>query len=241
MQVLGTMAMRNTKTVAVIPAAGAGSRMGGNRAKQFMELNGKPILALTLETFENCRSVDAVIVVVPPGDVNYCRDRIVEKFRLTKVEKVVSGGKRRQDSVRMGIEAADKDTELILIHDGVRPLITEQAIEHIIESALRHRAVISGLPSRETVKEVDQRGQVIRTCDRTRLWLIQTPQVFRYEDIREAHQRALRENWGEATDDAALIEKIGVPVRVIEGPGNNIKVTTPDDLAVVRVLLGLLP
>ncbi|MBW1901493.1 MAG: 2-C-methyl-D-erythritol 4-phosphate cytidylyltransferase [Deltaproteobacteria bacterium] len=225
------------KTIAIIPAAGSGVRMGNDRAKQFLDFDGKPLLALTLKPLQQCRAIDAIIVVVPSKDVDYCRKEIVEKFQLTKVEKIVAGGIRRQDSVRLGLEAAERDYGLVLIHDGVRPVITENAIERIINAAKTHRAVITGLPARETVKEVDSSQKVASTCDRRRIWLIQTPQVFFYEDILAAHQRAFLEGWDEAPDDSVLIEKMGIPVKVIEGSEKNIKVTTPNDLELARFLL----
>jgi 2-C-methyl-D-erythritol 4-phosphate cytidylyltransferase len=211
--------------------------MGSDRAKQFLDLEGKPLLALTLKPFQLCRAVDAIIVVAPPMDRDYCRKEIVEKFKLDKVKTVVAGGKRRQDSVRLGLEAAGKDYGLVLIHDGVRPVITEKAIKSIIDAAKLHRAVITGLPARETVKEVDRRQEVVNTCDRGRIWLIQTPQAFYYEDLLTAHQKAFREGWDEATDDSVLIEKLGIPVKVVEGSEKNIKVTTPADLEMAGFLL----
>ncbi len=227
-----------TKTVAVIPAAGSGVRMGGGRAKQFLDFDGRPLLAATLQPFQLCRAVDAIILVVPSQDVDYCQAEIVERFDLNKVRKVVAGGKRRQDSVRLGIEATKGDYGLVLIHDGVRPVISEVLISLVIDAVKTNRAVITGLPAKETVKEVNSRLRVASTYDRQRVWLVQTPQIFRYEDILAAHQRALHEGWEEATDDSTLIAKLGITVKVVEGSENNIKVTTPKDLELARFLLG---
>jgi 2-C-methyl-D-erythritol 4-phosphate cytidylyltransferase len=228
----------NLKTVAIIPAAGAGVRIGSDRAKQFVELDGRPLIVTTLEKFQVCSAIDGIIVVVPPNDEDYCRGEVVERYNLTKVEKVIAGGKRRQDSVRLGVEASRGDYGLVLIHDGVRPLIPVELIDQIVAAARKHRAVITGLPAKETVKGVDRNGLVVKTYDRQQVWLVQTPQAFRYEDILMAHQRAVQEDWEEATDDALLVEKMGIPVKVIEGSEDNIKVTTPHDLEMVRVLLG---
>lgn len=225
------------KTVAIIPAAGSGIRLESKRAKQFLSLDGKPILALTLEPFQECRGVDTVILVVPLDDVEYCKKEIVERFGLTKVEKIVPGGKRRQDSVRLGLEAAGGKYDLVLIHDGVRPLIEKRLIERVIEEAMINRAVITALPAKETVKEVNDLRDVVKTYDRERVWMVQTPQVFRYQDILKAHQRALKEGWEEATDDALLVERSGITVKVVEGSEKNIKVTTPHDLELARFLL----
>ncbi|MFH1933740.1 MAG: 2-C-methyl-D-erythritol 4-phosphate cytidylyltransferase [Pseudomonadota bacterium] len=229
------------KTVAIIPAAGSGIRMGSDRAKQFTELEGRPLLAVTLKPFQDCPAVDAIILVVPSMDVGYCRKEIVERFKLEKVNKVVPGGTRRQDSVRLGLDAAGKNYGLVLIHDGVRPGIDEALIERVIEKAKTHRAVITALPAKETVKEIDSDGYVVKTYARKHIWLVQTPQVFRYEDIEAAHQKAMIERWDEATDDSALIERLGIPVTVVEGSEKNIKVTTPHDLELIRFLLKKTP
>ena len=225
------------KTVAIIPAAGTGIRMENERPKQFLDVDGKPLLAVTSEKFEVCPVIHAVILVVPQKDVAYCQSEIVERHHLTKVEKVVAGGERRQDSVRLGIEAAGGDYGLVLIHDGVRPLVAPDLIERVVEAAHKHRAVITGLTAKETIKELDENALVVRTYDRQRIWLVQTPQVFRYEDILMAHRRALEEGWEEVTDDALLVERVGIPVKVVEGSEDNIKVTTPQDLEMVKFLL----
>jgi len=227
----------SVKTVAIIPAAGSGIRMETKRAKQFLSLEGKPILALALEPFQECTGVAAVILVVPQDDVEYCQKEIVERFGFTKVEKIVPGGKRRQDSVRLGLEATEGKYDLVLIHDGVRPLIEKEVIERVIEEAMTHRAVITALPAKETVKEVNDLRHVVKTYDRERVWMVQTPQAFRYQDILKAHHKALEEGWEEATDDALLVEKSGVTVKVVEGSEKNIKVTTPHDLELAQFLL----
>lgn len=227
----------SVKTVAIIPAAGSGIRMETKRAKQFLSLEGKPILALALEPFQECTGVAAVILVVPQDDVEYCQKEIVERFGLTKVKKIVPGGKRRQDSVRLGLEATEGKYDLVLIHDGVRPLIEKEVIERVIEEAMTHRAVITALPAKETVKKVNDLRHVVKTYDRERVWMVQTPQAFRYKDILKAHHKALEEGWEEATDDALLVEKSGVTVKVVEGSEKNIKVTTPHDLELAQFLL----
>jgi len=231
--------MRNlgsVKTVAIIPAAGSGIRMESKRAKQFLSLDGKPILALTLEPFQES-TVDAIILVVPLDDLEYCKKEIVERFGFTKVKKIVPGGKWRQDSVRFGLEATEGKYDLVLIHDGVRPLIEKRLIERVIKEAMVNRAVITALPAKETVKEVNDLRDVVKTYDRKRVWMVQTPQAFRYQDILNAHHKALKQGWEEATDDALLVEKSGITVKVVEGSEKNIKVTTPDDLELARFLL----
>ena len=226
------------RTAAIITAAGAGIRMGGDQAKQFMELEGRPILAVTLERFELSPDIDRIILVVPPGKVDSCRDEIVKKYDLAKVEKIVVGGERRQDSVRLGLEATEGHYPLVLIHDGVRPLVPPDLISRVVRAANQDRAVIPALAARETIKEADETGFVVKTHDRRTLWLVQTPQAFRYEDILGAHRRAIEEQWEEITDDALLMERTGVPVKIIEGSEENIKITTPQDLELARFLMG---
>jgi len=223
--------------IAVIPAAGLGARLGSAKAKQFLDLCGKPMLAVTLERFQKCDLVDRIVVVVPESDVEYCRYEIVERYSLSKIVKVIVGGQMRQDSVRKGIEAIENSCRWILIHDGVRPLVTEGLIAKVINAAKEFRAVITGLPVKDTVKEVDERGRVAKSLDRRHVWAIQTPQIFRCEDIHLAHQEALKHGWVGATDDAHLVEKLGIPIEVIEGEETNIKVTTPKDLEFARLLI----
>lgn len=227
--------------VAIVPAAGSGVRMGADRPKQFLELKNRPLLALTLEALQNCDQVDAIILVVPETDVAFCRDHIVQQFGMDKVVKIIPGGARRQDSVRIGVKATEGNYDLLLIHDGVRPMITVKLVERLIQAALKHRAVIAAMPAKETVKEVNSHNEVVGTYNRKRVWMVQTPQIFRYRDILAAHEKALAEEWDEATDDSLLVEKTGITVTVVEGSDRNIKVTTPFDLEVARNLLAANP
>jgi 2-C-methyl-D-erythritol 4-phosphate cytidylyltransferase len=231
------MGAKREETVGIIPAAGLGIRMGGKRPKQFLEINGTPILASTLRTFQDCEAVDKVIVVASEDDLETCRRDIVKRYRLDKVVAVIPGGERRQDSVYSGLEAAGKDFALVVIHDGVRPLVERRLIEEVLLAAKACGAAVAGLPTRETVKEADTRARVIKTLDRAGIWLIQTPQAFSTALIWEAHERARQEGWPEATDDAALVERIGAPVQIVHGSEKNIKVTTPFDLELARFLL----
>ena len=153
-------------TVAIIPAAGVGSRMGADRPKQFLYLDGKPLLAVTLLPFQECSRVDKVILVVPSEDVVFCKEKIVEKYGLDKVGKIVPGGKRRQDSVRLGLDAAGDGFGFVLVHDGARPMVNVDLLERAIIGAQTHRAIITGLPAKETVKEIGSLNQVVKT------WLV---------------------------------------------------------------------
>jgi len=227
----------SSQVIAIIPAAGSGTRMGLTRAKQFIDLCGKPILAVTLSHFQRCNLVDRIVVAVSQDDVDYCLREIVDRYKLSKVFKVIVGGRRRQDSVRKGVEAVTNCCRWVLIHDGVRPLVTNGLIERVIKAANDFRAVITGLPVKETIKEIDRQGRILRSINRRDLWLIQTPQIFRWEDIHLAHQEAIKHGWEEATDDAFLIEKMGIPIKIIQGEEDNIKVTTPQDLDIARFLM----
>lgn len=226
-----------SRAIAVIPAAGAGLRMGGPHAKQFLDLEGKPLLAVTLETFEKCPAVEAIVLVVPGGDMDYCRREIVERYGIRKVSRLVQGGPRRQDSVRMGLNAVEGHCDLVVIHDAVRPLITRDVIVRVVEAAGKLGAAVTGLQAKDTVKEVDALGRVVKTYDRRHVWLVQTPQAFRYRDLLAAHEAAIRDNWGGVTDDAGLVERMGLPVSVVAGAEDNIKITTPHDLELARFLL----
>jgi len=211
--------------------------MGAGRAKQFLEIRDMPILALTLERFQACRLIDGITLVVPMAEIEFCKKEIVGKYGFDKVERVVPGGERRQDSVRMGLQASGSDCDVVVIHDGVRPFIDTSLIERAIMASKEYRAVITALPAKDTVKKVDQAGFVTETCERKDIWLVQTPQVFRFKDIMHAHEKAVSEGWNDVTDDASLVERLGIPVKVITGSEYNIKITTPHDMALGRIFV----
>jgi 2-C-methyl-D-erythritol 4-phosphate cytidylyltransferase len=199
--------------------------------KLFAPLSGRPLLARTLTAFQECAAVHRVVLVLAAE--NLARGlALAEEENLTKVRTVCLGGRRRQDSVREGLEALGP-CAWVVVHDGARPLVTPQLIEEGLAAARETGAAVCGLPAQETVKRVDDHGQVARTLDRRRLWLVQTPQVFRYHILREAYGRSRRA----ATDDAALVERLGVKVRAYLGSPRNLKVTTPEDLALAEALL----
>jgi len=223
--------------VAIIPAAGAGVRMDSDRPKQFMFIDRKPLLAVTLEKFQSCQVIDSIILVVPGSDVAFCREKIVTPFGLSKVKKIIAGGQRRQDSVRLGLESTAGTFDLVLVHDGVRPFVSQHLIEMIVKTAIENRAVITAIPVKDTIKEVNRAGYVENTYERRSLWQVQTPQIFRYNDLISAHHRALEEGWKEVTDDAQLMEKVGIPVKVIKGSETNIKITTKYDMELAKFLL----
>ncbi|HEX7504850.1 MAG TPA: 2-C-methyl-D-erythritol 4-phosphate cytidylyltransferase [Syntrophales bacterium] len=223
-------------TVAIVPAAGTGNRMGRERSKQYLSLAGMPILVWTLKVLEECPLVDGLLVVVPPQDIEFVRNTILSPCNLNKVNGVIPGGKERQDSVRAGVEALDRDTDLVIIHDAVRPFISIELISQCIRAAREEGAVTVGVPVKDTVKEVAPDGRVLRTCDRSLMWLTQTPQAFRRDIIENAHHAAVRDGF-RGTDDTSLVERLGIAVRMIRGEYSNIKITTPDDLILAETML----
>jgi 2-C-methyl-D-erythritol 4-phosphate cytidylyltransferase len=223
------------KTVAIIVAAGAGKRIEGDLPKQFLTLGDKPILAHTIEKFESCELIDEIILVVPEDYLSYCSQAIVDKFSFRKIKKIVCGGKERQDSVYLGLKACPGGTFIVAIHDGVRPFISSEKISESIELCRKNKAVILTVSPKETIKRVAD-GSVVTTLDRNKLCLVQTPQVFEYELILDAHQKA-KEDGFLGTDDSALVERLGHQVTILEGDYQNIKITTAADLAVAERLL----
>jgi len=224
------------QAVAIIVAGGSGKRMLHDRPKQYVPLAGIPILARSLITFQKTPSVGRIILVVPAGDREYVRDEIVDRYRITKARQIQEGGEKRQDSVGKGLEMVTNGDDIVLIHDGVRPFATQALIESSISEAARSGAAVPVIPSADTVKMIDEDGGVRHTLDRAALRLAQTPQAFKREIIVEAFESACREGFC-GTDDASLVERMGVPVRAIPGLPHNIKITTPEDLLLGEFLL----
>jgi len=221
--------------VAVIAAAGKGERMGLEGGKQYILLGSKPILAHTLQVFEDCNFVHHVIVVVNPEDIELCRREVVERYNLSKVLQIVAGGPKRQDSVYNGLQALPKGTTTVMIHDGARPFVTPQIIEKTISVLKGWDGVVVGVPATDTIKEVkDER--IARTHPRAKLWSAQTPQVFQLKPLLEAYKQAKADNFY-GTDDAILLERMGYRIRMIMGSYENIKITTTEDLQIAEVIL----
>lgn len=227
------MSTPSLSVVAIVPAAGSGSRMGGSSPKQFLRLGGVPVLVRTLRILGGSRVVRGIVLVAPPAAVERTR-RLLARHRVPRVLAVVPGGAERQESVWLGLQAVPPAADLVVVHDGVRPFITGTLVRAVVEAARRFGAASCGLPVRDTVKRVRE-GFVEATVDRGGLWLIQTPQAFRRTLLWEAHEKARRDGFL-GTDDAVLVERLGVPVRMIAGLQENLKITTPDDLARARVL-----
>ena len=224
------------KTSAIIVSAGKGHRFMEGRKKQFLSLAGKAILAHTLDPFERCSMIDSILLVVGQEDVDYCLKEIVQKYRYRKISQIVPGGEHRQDSVKNGIDALPEEVEIVVIHDGVRPFVTREMIEASIRSAIRHQAVVLATPVKETIKRVGPDGTVAQTLDRDSLRHIQTPQTFQAGLIREAFRRATEDRFL-GTDDASLVERLGIRVHLLPGSYTNIKITTPEDLILATHLV----
>jgi 2-C-methyl-D-erythritol 4-phosphate cytidylyltransferase len=220
----------SAKVTAIIVAAGEGQRMGGVE-KVFAPINGRPALARVLDTFQKCKKIDRIVVVMSAKNIGACR-KMVEAEGWTKVKDIVPGGKRRQDSVSEGLNQV-KDADWVVIHDGARPLVTIDLIERGLVAAQETGAAAAAVPVTDTIKEVQDGEIVSRTLRRQNLRAIQTPQVFRNDVIKNAYKSAA----GDVTDDAALAEKAGYRVKLYMGAYANIKITTPDDLAVAEALL----
>lgn len=222
------------KVAAIIVAAGAGRRFGGTIPKQFTQLGGRPLIAWAVAAFQRIPAVQEINVVVPSKRVAWVR-RQVRRWELSKVRQVVPGGPTRTDSVAAGLKALSPSANLVAIHDGARPLIDRATILRCLAAGTRWGAAIAAIPVTDTVKVVRGRGQVASTLPRDRLWLAQTPQVFRRTLLERA--LAARPRRWQATDDAQLVERLRATVRVVRGSEDNVKITTPHDLERARLIL----
>ncbi|MGH7769251.1 MAG: 2-C-methyl-D-erythritol 4-phosphate cytidylyltransferase [Candidatus Binatia bacterium] len=222
---------------AVVVAAGEGKRMGGDLPKALIALAGRPLILHTLDRF--ARSQVRKVILVAPGKQRQEFEQLIATERpFSRLECVLeSGGPRRQDSVRRGLNRLDDDCEVVVIHDGARPLVTPAIIDRCVELALKEGAAVVGVPAKDTIKVVSASRRIESTPPRNSLWEIQTPQAFRVEIVREAHRRAEQDGI-EATDDAMLVERLGKSVALLEGERSNLKVTTADDLLIAEALIG---
>lgn len=207
--------------------------MGGSSPKQFLRVGGVPVLVRTLVALGRSRVIGGIVVVAPPAGVERTR-RLLARHRIPRVLAVVRGGRERQESVWLGLQAVPPTAEVVVVHDAVRPFITASLVRDVVGAAERFGAATCGVPVRETVKRARE-GVVEATLDREGLWLVQTPQAFRRTLLWEAHEKARRDGFL-GTDDAVLVERLGAPVKMVAGLPENLKITTPDDLARARVL-----
>ncbi len=221
---------------AIIVAAGKGVRMQDSLRKQYLPLAGLPILAHTLTVFGKCDLVDHIYLVIPPDDFDFCRESILDRIKLVGNVNLVAGGARRQDSVYRGLQQIDPGCRIVIIHDGVRPFVQHDQIAACINGAEKFGSCILGIPAYDTLKQVDKSGNIVNTTARDAIWLAQTPQAFRYDLIKKAHDQARLDDY-QGTDDASLVERLGAAGRIIGGSRSNIKISNQEDLKIARALL----
>lgn len=240
------------KIVAIVPSAGVGKRFGRRKNKPFHLLSGKPLIIWSLEALQSVKEIKEIIPVVKEEDMKTVA-ALIEKYNISKVKRIVPGGKERQDSVYNGIKVLNDDVSVVLIHDGVRPLVEKDLIKRTISELRGFDGAIAGVPVKDTIKETRSQSAppladgtgvrnkekdivVQQTLNRNVLWAIQTPQVFRYKKLREAFEKAKHDNYY-GTDDAALVERYGGKVKIVMGSYRNIKITTSEDIQVAEALI----
>ncbi len=227
--------MKTRRNIAILVAAGSGSRMKSELPKQFMDLAGKPIVAYSLDLFERCKLIDEIILVVSEDYLVYASQELVDKYDYNKIKKITTGGDTRQESVFAGLSACPPISDIVVIHDAARPLLTMGLLERTIKTAENADASILAVRVKESVKLSDGKI-VIKTLNRETVWISQTPQTFDFEKILDAHKRAETAEY-ESTDDSELYEKYCGKVTIVRGSYNNIKITTQADFALARELL----
>ena len=224
------------KISAIIPAAGKGRRMGGSISKQFLSVNRKPVLIYTLEMISSLKIIDEIILVLPEDKVAWGEKEIKRKYRINKILKIIKGGKERQDSVYEGLKEVDKNSDVVVVHDGVRPFFYPEIIKEAIPFLKVFDGVIEALPVHDTVKEVSGKGIVLKTLEREKLYRAQTPQIFNYSILKKAFVCAFDKKYY-ATDEAGLVESVGGKIKILEGSRYNIKITNKDDLLLAKVII----
>ncbi|VEN75334.1 2-C-methyl-D-erythritol 4-phosphate cytidylyltransferase [Candidatus Desulfarcum epimagneticum] len=223
-------------THAIIAAAGKGQRMSAAAPKQYLDLGGRAIVGHALSAFDRCGAVDRIVLVVPEGDLDFCRDTLLPPLDIQKPLELTAGGRTRQDSVSRGLSACGNFDGIVVIHDGARPFVDPGDIEACVRGAKIHGACVIGRPCFDTLKRLGAGGIIEKTVERKRLWTVQTPQAFHRDLIQKALDQAKRENF-QATDEAGLVERMGVGVRMEKGSALNIKITAPEDLALARAIV----
>ncbi len=217
----------------VLAAAGQGKRMGVGMNKQFIPLNNKPILMHTLEKFYSKSWIDEIVIVAHPDEMEQMK-QMIQALNMKRRIEIVPGGNERQESIYNGLSYIH--SEFIMVHDGARPFIDSTMLDRLYESLQHLDAVVVGVPVKDTIKVIDNMNQIRHTPDRKSLWAVQTPQAFRLSVLKEAYQKAKENNFF-GTDDASLVERLGIHVTIIEGSYRNIKITTPDDLILAQAII----
>lgn len=229
--------MEKERCTAIVLAAGSGKRMGTKIQKQYLELEGKPILYYALHAFQVSSVIDEIILVTGKEQREYCQKEIVERFGLDKVTRIVAGGAERYHSVWNGLLACPEEG-YVFIHDGARPFVDEEMILRAYEAVREDRACVVGMPVKDTIKLADEDGYIAQTPDRDLVWMIQTPQVFEMELVRAAYGKLMEQAEVKVTDDAQVVEAMMYEdVKLVRGSYENIKITTPEDLKIAKVFL----
>lgn len=229
--------MEKERCTAIVLAAGSGKRMGTKIQKQYLELEGKPILYYALHAFQVSSVIDEIVLVTGKEQMEYCQKEIVERFGLDKVTRIVAGGAQRYHSVWNGLLACPEEG-YVFIHDGARPFVDEEMILRAYEAVREERACVVGMPVKDTIKLADEDGYIAQTPDRDLVWMIQTPQVFEMELVRAAYGKLMEQAEVKVTDDAQVVEAMMYEdVKLVRGSYENIKITTPEDLKIAKVFL----
>ncbi len=229
--------MQKKKCTAIVLAAGQGKRMGTKVQKQYLEIDGKPVLYYSLYTFEQSEVIDEVVLVVGEEQVEYCYNEIVLKYDFNKVKTIVEGGKERYHSVWNGLQEVD-DEGYIFIHDGARPFVDEEILKRAYEDVQICKSCVVGMPVKDTIKLADSDGFVNETPERSLVWMIQTPQVFETKLVKEAYSLLMKQKEIQVTDDAMVVERmLGHKVKLTMGSYENIKITTPEDLSIAEIFV----
>lgn len=229
--------MQKKKCTAIVLAAGQGKRMGTKVQKQYLEIDGKPVLYYSLHAFEQSKIIDEIILVVGENQSEYCKDEIVSKYGISKVNKIVEGGAERYHSVWNGLQEVD-DGGYVFIHDGARPFVDEEILKRAYKDVQNCKACVIGMPVKDTIKLADSDGFVNETPERSLLWMIQTPQVFESGLVKKAYALLMEQENIQVTDDAMVVEQmLGHKVKLTEGSYENIKITTPEDLDIAEIFV----
>lgn len=224
----------NSKICVLIPAAGEGSRMDTSVKKPYLIIAKKPILSHTIDRFEQNSAIDDIFVIVDKSDFETCNTTVLAPYRYRKVRELIAGGETRQASVFNGLRALSNDVDFVIVHDGVRPFITDEVIFKCLTASKKWGAAVSAVPVKDTIKVANHQQFIDHTPDRDQLWRVQTPQAFRKSLLMDAHKTAIQNSFT-ASDDAALVEKLGSPVKLIRGSYKNVKLTTPEDLQIAEI------
>ena len=227
--------MGQEKNVAVVLCAGRGTRMNSEVQKQYLLIKGKPVVYYSLIAFEKCPFIDEIVLVTGKEEIEYCRHEIIEKYNLKKVKSIVAGGKERYHSVFEGLKAIGC-CDYVYIHDWARPFIDQELLQRACDSVRIHKACVVGMPVKDTIKISGQDGFADHTPDRSKLWMVQTPQVFQYSLVYQAYDKIMKYPGIQVTDDAMVVEQMGqAKIKLVEGSYKNIKITTPEDLEIAEI------